>query len=74
MHGISDTLTSLLVIRHIGIYHNCQKNITQNTLLFVTLTYSTKQANKKKNIYKCIIVRSQNFPKNKMITCALDTF
>lgn len=50
MHGISDTLTSLLVIRHIGIYHNCQKNITQNTLLFVTLTYSTKQANEK-NIY-----------------------
>lgn len=50
MHGISDTLTSRLVIRHIGIYHNCQKNITQNTLLFVTLTYSTKQANKK-NIY-----------------------
>lgn len=50
MHGISDTLTSLLVIRHIGIYHNCQKNITQNTLLFVILTYSTKQANKK-NIY-----------------------
>lgn len=50
MHGISDTLTSLLVIRHIGIYHNCQKNITHNTLLFVTLTYSTKQANKK-NIY-----------------------
>lgn len=54
-----------------------KKHYMEYTVIYkynLDLFYEASKKKKNSKIYKCIIVRSQNFPNNKMITCAFGTF